>query len=213
MLGSNRVRPLLDDALVYLRGCESLTAPRIERATADDRIASIETCEAVDCDRLIDAAPQVKVLQVREVFTFLQPPPLTLRRPHPNIEGLIAFRPVTAQAIAMLPGLRFLKVHRSFPQLGPGVSPAVQRAFPETLEEIWAEDLDLDELRRLPNLSFLQTTLPSGRAAQCRTIAALAQLRWLRLQSWKPLAGVDALGRLEHLEELDVQRFTRFNFA
>jgi len=60
-----------------------------------------------------------EVLQVREVFTSPMPPPLTLQRPHPNIEGLIAFRPVTAQAIAMLPGLRFLKVHRSFPQLGP----------------------------------------------------------------------------------------------
>ena len=58
----------------------------------------------------------------------------------------------------------------------------------------------------------MQTTLPSGHAAQCRTIAGLTQLRWLRLQSWKPLSGVDALSRLDHLEELDVQRFTRFNF-
>ncbi len=212
MSGGSRARALLDDALLYLRSCENLTAPAIENVTGDDRVASIETCASIDCDRLLDAAPQVRVLQVREVFTSPMPPPLTLQRPHPNIEGLIAFRPVTAQAIAMLPGLRFLKVHRSFPQLGPAVSPAVQRALPDSLEEIWAEDLDLDDLRRFPRLRFLQTTLPSGHAAQCRTIAGLTQLRWLRLQSWKPLSGVDALSRLEHLEELDVQRFTRFNF-
>jgi len=212
MLGGNRVRPLLDDALVYLRGCESLTAPPIDRATADDRIASIETCASVDCDRLIDRAPQVKVLQVREAFTILQPPPLTLRRPHPNIEGLIAFRPVSAQAIAMLPGLRFLKIHRSVFKTDPAVSAAVQDAFPPTLEELWAEDLDLEALRRLPRLRLLQTTLPSGQASHCRSIAGLSALRCLRLQSWKPLNGIDALGSLEQLEELEVQRFTRFNY-
>jgi hypothetical protein len=212
MSGGNRVRPLLDDALVYLRSCESLTAPPIESATADDRIASIETCASVDCDRLIDEAPQVRVLQVRESFAFPQPPPLTLRRPHPNIEGLIAFRPVSAQAIAMMPGLRFLKLHRSIFQPEPAVCPGVHAALPPTLEEIWAEDLDLPALRRLPKLRLLQTTLPSGQAAQCRSIAALAALRCVRLQSWKPLSGLDALGGLEHLEELEVQRFSRFNF-
>jgi len=128
---------LLDDALLYLRSCENLTAPAIENVAGDDRVASIETCASIDCDRLLDDAPQVRVLQVREVFTSPMPPPLALQRPHPNIEGLIAFRPVTAQAIAMLPGLRFLKVHRSFPQLGPAVSPEVQLALPPGLEEIW----------------------------------------------------------------------------
>ena len=131
MSGGSRVRALLDDALLYLRSCENLTAPAIEHVSGGDRVASIETCASIDCDRLLDDAPQLRVLQVREVFTSPMPPPLTLQRPHPNIEGLIAFRPVTAQAIAMLPGLRFLKVHRSFPQLGPAVSPEVQLALPE----------------------------------------------------------------------------------
>ena len=92
---------------------------------------------------------------MREVFTSPMPPPLTLRRPHPNIEGLIAFRPVTAQAIAMLPGLRFLKVHRSFPQLGPAVSPGVQLAFPDSLEEIWAEDSRPRTSPSLPEAALL----------------------------------------------------------
>ena len=212
MSGGSRVRAFVDDALLYLRGCANLTAPPIETASVDDRIASIGTCASVDADRLLDAAPQVKVLQVREVFTVPQPPPLMLRRPHPNIEGLIAFRPVTAQAISMLPALRFLKVHRSFPELGPGVCSAVQAALPETLEELWAEEVDLEKLRRLPKLRLLQTTLPSGHAAHCRSIAALSQLRSVRLRSWQPVGGVDALGCLEDLEELDVRRVTRFNF-
>jgi hypothetical protein len=119
---------------------------------------------------------------------------------------------VSAQAIAMLPGLRFLKVHRSVFHTDPAVCAGVLAALPPTLEELWAEDLDLEALRRLPNLRLLQTTLPTGQAAQCRSIAALAALRCLRLQSWKPLSGLDALGGLERLEELEVQRFSRFNF-
>src|SRR5688572_27512557 len=106
MLGGSRA--LIDDVLFYLCGCESFIVSLIENTTTNDLITSIETSASIDANRLLNDAPHVRILQVQKTFTFPQPPPLTLRKPHPNIKKLITFRPISAQTIAILPTLRFM---------------------------------------------------------------------------------------------------------
>jgi hypothetical protein len=194
---------LIDDALRYIRQFERLAPPAIDDPASKDAFASLR--ESPDLDDLIAGAPHVRVGVTRWSTASLTP--LELHRPHPHIEGLLAFQPVTAKTIAMRPGLRFVQL------AGSPITPEIQAALPATLEELWAEPLDLDMLGRLPRLRLLHTKIACQRAAICRSLAGLRQLRVLRLESPKSLHGVEALGRLEHLRELRIERVARLDLG
>jgi hypothetical protein len=171
-----------------------------------DPMATVCPKWGVDLDDLLDRAGHANVLYVAGPLQSPRPP-FELNRPHPNIQGLLAFREVSARTMSMLPGLRFAEL------AGEPIAPDVQAALPARLEEIWASRLDLELLSRLENLQFLSTRLTHGRRVQCRSIAELSQLRIVRVECAEPMRGAEAFGRLEHLEELTIERVATLDFA
>ena len=215
--GEPRIVPTLDD-LIAQRGSrleatvqraryfERIRPPNVDQGSPIEGMATLEPGPSVDCDDLLDRAPDVRILFVGGVGSNPGQPPVDLRRPHENIEGLIAWRKLTPQAIAMLPSLRFLQL------AGQSATTELQAAFPSTLEEIWSDSLDLEGLSRLLRLRYLRTPLRAGGAAQSEALAALSELRTLHLEVLEALRGTSALGRLEHLEDFSINSVSSLNF-
>jgi hypothetical protein len=194
---------LIHDAMEYGRRFEKCAPPRIDDPAFDGHIATLYPNP--DLDELIDRAASVTILQVDRPFNLRAAELINLVRSHPRISGLLAFKPVPVRTISMLPNLQFIMLSTL-----QNASEA-QGALPASLQELWASPLDLDRLSSLPRLRFLHTTLTSGRAEQCRALSKLSALRVLRLESAKPLSGVEALGGLENLEEISIDRVARFD--
>ena len=201
MSGDESIRAyesLIDATLLRFRDFDRVRPPEAEALSPSDRMVTLCPRWDVDSDDVLDRIPGVTILNVEGPLGHPRPG-FRLRRPHPNIEGLMGRREADAETIGMLPGLRFA-------QLVDPIEPGVQDAFPTQLEELWTAFLELERLSRLSRLRFLRTKLLSGTAGQCRSLARVSSLRILRLFCAKPLAGVNALGNLEELEELEVDR-------
>jgi hypothetical protein len=92
------------------------------------------------------------------------------------------------------------------------MTPELQAALPEGLEEIWASPIDLLRLPVLRRLKYLKTTLRSGRAEQARALASMAELRQLDLEVGEALRGANALGQLSNLESLSINSVSSLDF-
>lgn len=215
--GEPRIVPTLEDLIAQhgsrleatvqrARYFERIRPPNIDQGAPVEGMATLDPGPGVDCDDLLDRAPDVRILFVGGVASHPGQAPVDLRRPHENIEGLIAWRKLTAQAIAMLPNLRFLQLATH------SATTDLQAAFPSTLEEIWSDSLDLAALSRLPGLRYLRMPLRAGGAAQSEALAALSELRTLHLEVLQPLRGTSALGRLEHLEDFSINSVSSLDF-
>jgi hypothetical protein len=213
--GGGRIIPTLDEltarrgsrleaAVERARYFEHIRPPAIGEAPPVEQMATLDPGPDVAGDDLLDRSTEVKVLFLGG-FGFPSPP-VVLQRPHPNIEGLIAWREMTPEAMAMLPNLRFLQLATQ------SASPELQAAFPSSLEEIWANGLDLTALSKLARLRYLRTNLRSGGAAQSHALAGLSELRGLHLEVFGALRGVRALGRLRQLEDFSVNSVSSIDF-
>jgi hypothetical protein len=206
MAEGNAYESQIVSALARFRRFKGVHPPALLGTAVAEDLATVAPKARVDLDDLLDGAPDVRIVYVQ---TPLERPrvDLALRRPHPGIVGLIAFRGVTEGTLEMLPGLRFAEFAFGPP---PAYQPA---ALPSQLEELWANGLDLDALARFERLKFLHTVLETGKVANCRSLANLSELRTLHLGCVERLRGIEALARLPHLEELVINKVAPFDLA
>jgi hypothetical protein len=189
-----------------VRYFETIRPPLIHEAPPIEGMATLDPHPDRDSDDLLDGAPDVSVLYAGEGLFDRPENRFELRRPHSQIQGLIAWKKVSPETLAMLPGLRFLQL------AAQSLTPEVQAALPEGLEELWAQPIDIVRLPRLRRLRYLKTTLLSGRAEQARALAEMPELRQLDLQVAEAQRGANALGRLSNLESLSINAVSGLDF-
>jgi hypothetical protein len=217
MMGTVPAAPTIDElTAVYgsrlwatvqrVRYFEMISPPLIHEAAPIEGMATLDPHPDHDSDDLLDDAPEVRILYAGLAFTDVRVNPFKLRRPHPQVEGLIARTHLSPETLGMLPGLRFLQL------AGQAMTPEVQSALPEGLEEIWASPIDILQLPVLRRLKYLKTTLRSGRAEQARALASMPELRHLDLEVGEALRGANALGRLSNLESFSVNSVSSLDF-
>jgi hypothetical protein len=185
---------------------KTIRPPLITEAPPVEGMGTLQPHPDRDSDDLLDGAPDVRILYVEAGMLDDRANRFDLRRPHPQIEGLIAWKKVGPETVGMLPGLRFLQL------AAQSMTPEVQAALPECLEEIWASPIDIGRLPRLRRLRYLKTTLRSGGADQARALAEMSELRQIDLEVGEALRGANAFGGLPNLESLSINSVSKLDF-